>query len=178
MAALYPAPALRALSNVDVKAAHTRSLHGELFLVLGRDADAAHRPVTMRTRDRQRRRVGLVDVRGPRATGAAAIGRTRFATRTLRVRPASATRERSGLAVYRAPRRLEVVLQLLILAPQPLALGFRAAQVLAQPRVVSSELFDDLLRVSRRRRLVALRHAAVMPNPRSKYKREMRVSVH
>ena len=75
MAAVHPAPALRALSNVDVKATHARSLHGELFLELGRAADAAHRPVTVRARGRQRRRVGLVDVRGPRATGAAAIGR-------------------------------------------------------------------------------------------------------
>ena len=39
--ALHPTPVLRALPDVDVETAHARSMHRELFLVLGRDAVSA-----------------------------------------------------------------------------------------------------------------------------------------
>lgn len=178
MPALHAAPALRALANVDVKATHAGPLHGELFLVLGRDADPPDGPLTVRARRRQRRGVRLVDVRRPTATGGPAIGRTRFAARTVWMRASGATRERGRLAVDGAARGLEVVFQFLVLAPQALALRFRPTQVVPQPLDFASLLVDDLLRVGRCRRLVVLRHTAVMPNLRSEYKWKMAVSHH
>ena len=68
-------------------------------------------------------------------------------------------------------RRLAVLFQFLVLAAQPLPLRFRPTQILPQPLVVPTQLLDDLLR-----RLIggiALRHATVMPNRRSKYKYEL-----
>jgi hypothetical protein len=67
-------------------------------------------------------------------------------------------------------RRLELLFQFLVFAPQALPLGFGAAQILAQPVDLPLLLGDDLMRVTRRRGIVALRHAAVMPDLRKKYK--------
>jgi hypothetical protein len=77
------------------------------------------------------------------------------------------------LPVHRAARRLELVLQFLVFAPQPLPLGLRSPEVLFELRDPARLVLNDLLRVSRRRGLFALRHAAVMPNPDSKYKQKM-----
>ena len=107
---------------------------------------------------------------------APAIRGAGLAARAARVCDARAARERRRLPIHRAARRLQFLFQLLVLPPQALPLGFRPAQVLAQPLDVAPLLVDDLLR--RGARLVALRHAPVMPNPRSKYKRKLRVSAH
>jgi hypothetical protein len=110
--------------------------------------------------------------------GARAIRRTGFAPRPPWVPDAGATRERSSLPIDRAARRLELLFQFVVFAAQPLAFRLRAAQILTQPLDLSALLVNDLLRVAWGRGLVVLRHAAVMPDPRSKYKREMRVSTH
>jgi hypothetical protein len=75
----------------------------------------------------------------------------------------------------RVPRGLELVFQPFVLAPQALPLGFRAAQVLPQPRDLLALVVDDLVRTPRGR-FVPLRHTAVMPKSRSKYKRKVRAS--
>ena len=87
------------------------------------------------------------------------------------VRHAGAARERGGLAGRGASGGLEVLFQFLVLAPQPLALRFRSSQILVQPLVLTTQFLDDLLRRAVRR--IAIRHARVMPKPRSKYKYEI-----
>ena len=76
--------------------------------------------------------VGLIDVRGAAAVGAHAIGGAGLATRPPRLRDARAAGERRRLAIDGAARRIELLFQFLVFAPQPLALGFRPTQILAQ----------------------------------------------
>ena len=85
---------------------------------------------------------------------------------------ARAARERRRLAIHRATRRVELVFQFVVFAPQPLPLRFRPAQILAQPLDSRRLLVDDLLRVAGRRRS-SRRHAPVMPDSRAQYKSEM-----
>ncbi len=61
MTALDAAVALPALTHRDAKFVHDGALHGEVFLVLRDDAAAAHRPATVRTRQRQRRVMRHID---------------------------------------------------------------------------------------------------------------------
>jgi type II secretory pathway component PulM len=96
------------------------------------------------------------------------IRRTRFSARPPRGRHSRAARERRGLAGRGASCGLEVLFQLLVLAPQPLSLRFRSSEILVQPLVLTTQFLDDLLRCPIRR--LAIRHAGVMPESRSKYK--------
>ena len=178
MPPLHAPPALRALPDVDVTAPDERPLHRQLFLILGGHANAAHRPVTVRARGWQGRQVDFVDVRRRAPMAASAVRRAGLSARSPRVRDARATRERRRLPIDGAARRFQLVFQFLVLAAQPLAFRLRPTQVLAQPLDLAALFVDDLLRVGRRRRLVSVRHTVVMPNPRSKYKQEMRVSAH
>ena len=150
MPALHTPPTAGALANVNVKAADDRSLHGELFLILRRDARRAHRAVTVRTRGGQRGRVRLVDLGRLRAMRGAAIVCTRFAPGPAWLRDTRAARKRGRLPIDRATRRLQVLFQLLVFTPQALALGFRPPQVLAQALDFSCLLVDDVLRIARR----------------------------
>jgi hypothetical protein len=59
--------------------------------------------------------------------------------------------ERRRLAIHGAARRIELLLQAVVFAPQPGAFGLRAAQILAQPFDFARLLIDDLLRIARRR---------------------------
>jgi hypothetical protein len=68
------------------------------------------------------------------------------------------------------PRGLELVFQLLVFTAQPLALGLRSAQILAQSINLPALLVDDLLRITRDRSIVALRHATLMPDSLAGYK--------
>jgi hypothetical protein len=163
---------------VDVKAPDERRLHRQLLLILGGHANAAHRPVTVRARGRQGRYVDFVDVRRRTPMAASAVRRAGLSPRSPRVRDARATRERRRLPIDGAARRFQLVFQFRVLAAQPLAFRLRPTQVLAQPLDFAALLVDDLLRVGRRRRLVSVPHPVVMPNPRSKYKQEMRISAH
>ena len=59
--ALHPPLTLRAVADLDVEAPHDRAHHGQLFLILRRHAGHFDRAAAVRTRRRDRRRVGLVD---------------------------------------------------------------------------------------------------------------------
>lgn len=167
-----PAPA--ALADVDVKATDQGRLHGQFFLILAGHADAAQRPLAVRARGRQRGGVDLVDVRRWTSMRAAAIRRAGLAARSVGLRDPRAARKGRGLAIDGASRGVEFVFQLLVFTAQPLPFGFRPLQIVFQLPDAARLVVDDLLWVSRRRRLVALWHAAVMPNLRSKYKWKVR----
>ena len=110
--------------------------------------------------------------------GAPAIRDAGFSPWPPRLGDARATREGCGLPIDGAPRRVELLVQFLDLAAEPLPLRLRAPQilyrvpqVLPQPLDLPTLLVDDLLRVTRRRRIVALRHPPVMPDSCAQYKR-------
>jgi hypothetical protein len=87
---------------------------------------------------------------------------------------ARAAREGGRLAVDRAARRLEVLFQLLVFAPQALTFRLRPAEVLPQTLVLSTQLLDCLLGVARRGiRWVSDRTCMPDPSPIEKYKELM-----
>ena len=115
----------------------------------------------------------LVHVRGPAPMAATPIGGAALsawpAGRGLRRVPG----ERRGLAIHGAAGRFELVFQLLVFAPQPLTLGFRAPQVFTQPLDLPRLIVNDLLRVRWRRVVGAPRHAEFMSDSRHLYKYEI-----
>ena len=132
MAPLHATAADGAVSNVNVKASDERPLHGQLFLVLPREALRTDCAAAVGTAGRQRRLIRFVDVARRGAMPAPAVRAARFAAGPLRRRRAGAARKRRRLPGAGAPRRFEFLFQLLVLAAQPLPLGFRSPQVLAQ----------------------------------------------
>jgi len=82
------------------------------------------------------------------------------------------------LAIHGATCSVELLFQFLVFAPQALPLRLRPAQILTEAVELPALLVDDLLRVPRRRVVIALRHASVMPDSRAQYKRELPASVH
>lgn len=169
MATLYTPMALRAFTDLDVKLAHDRALHREVFLILRDDATQAHPPVAVRTVRRQWRVMRDVDPGRRRPMGAATVGTARLAAWPVRIGFRQAPRERRGLSVGAAARGFELFLQPLVLAPQTIAFDFRALQILAEPLDLPRLIVDDLSRI-RRGRVLAPKHAQVMPDPRKKYK--------
>ena len=140
--ALHPPLTLRAVADLDVEAPHDRAHHGQFFLVLRRHAGHFDRAAAVRTRRRDRRRVGLVDPRRARAAAVAAILRAGppAGTPAASLRPVLGKRGR--LAVAGAARRgqllLQVVdpmLQAVVLALQAVVLALQAV-VLALQAVV------------------------------------------
>jgi hypothetical protein len=169
MAALHAAPALRAPTDRDAKRPDERPLDGQFFVILHRDPDAVHGPLAPRTPRGERGVVGLVDVRRRTTMAPWPIRGAGRASGPPRGRDPRAAREGRSLTIDRPPRGLELVFQFLVLASQALPLGFRAPEIRFELPDPARLIVDDLLRVSRRR-LVALRHAAVMPDSRSMYK--------
>ncbi len=104
--------------------------------------------------------------------GRAPVGRSCFAARPPRQGHPRAARERRRWPRHRPARGLQFVFQLLVFPPQALSLRLRPPQVLFQLRDAPRLILDDLLRVTRRRRLVALRHESVMPDSRAQDKRK------
>jgi hypothetical protein len=101
---------------------------------------------------------------------------TRFSTRSPRLRDAHAARERRSLAIHGAARGVEFLFQFVVFATEALPLGLRATQILAESLDLTDVLFNDVLRVTRRRLIATLRHAPVMPDSRAQYKRKLSVS--
>ncbi len=175
MPPLHPPAALRALADVDVETTHNRPLHREFLLILRRDPDVPHRASAVGARTRQGRGVGLVDVPRRAPMRMRAVACARATTRALRRQGARAARERRGLPIDRAARRVERVFQFVVFAPQPLPFDFRAPQVFLELRDAARLLLDDLLRVLRRRFRATRRHGPVMPDSPRQYKRKSRV---
>ena len=117
------------------KRANDGPLHRQLFLVLrARRERGAPARSSADSATGSGASIGFVDV--SRRRPMARTGHTPHpALRPGRCgsRHARPARERRRLPIDGAPRGLELVFQLLVFAPQPLALGFRSSQVLPQP---------------------------------------------
>ena len=162
------------MADLDVEAPHDRAHHGQLFLILRRHAGHFDRAAAVRTRRRDRRRVGLVDPRRARAAAVAAILRAGppAGTPAASLRPVLGKRGR--LAVAGAARRgqllLQVVdpmLQAVVLASPGLVVALASRQLPAKPFEVGAQI-RNLLLLGR----IPLGgcHAKVMPHSPNLYK--------
>src|SRR5262249_12377912 len=176
MPALHAPVALRAFADVDAKVADDRPLDGQILVVLRHDAPLAHPAATVRTPRRQPRVVAFVNVRGKRSMCAPSIGRAALAAGSLRVGFRKATRKWSGQSMGFAACGLELLSQPFVFTAETIAFDLRPSQVFAQAFDLARLIVDDPLRVRRRRIRRTPRHAAVMPERRSKYKPEIRDS--
>jgi len=147
-------------------------LHREICLIL-RDAAAAaaHRPTAVRTLRGQRHLMLDIDVRGRPTMRFPAVGSARLATWSLGTFFRQAAGKRRGRPIRPPTRHVECFFQSLVLAPQAVALNFRAQEVFTQLFHLPRLIVDDLPEVGRRRILRAPRHAPVMPDSRAQYKR-------
>ena len=176
MPTLHAPTAVSALADRDEKFVDDRALHGQVFLVLRDDAAPDHRPPAVGTLRRQRRIMNDVDARRRLPMRGPAVAGTRFAARPLGMRGGQAPRERRGLARGPSARHVELFFQPFVLAPQAVAFDLGAPHVLAEPFILAPQILDDLLRITRRRRIRrAPRHTPVMPDSCGQYKREMRL---
>jgi hypothetical protein len=141
----------RAVSDDHMERPDDGALDRQFFLILSGDSYAADDALTVRTLRGKRRDVGFIDVPRNGAVRAAPIGGARLPTRSAGMRRRRPARERRGLPIDGAPRRIELLLQALVFAAQLVALGLRTAQVVAQAVVFTPQFLEDLLRVARRR---------------------------
>jgi len=177
MPPLDPAAALRAVAHRDAKLVDDRPLHGEIFLKLRDDTAAPDRAAAVGTPCGQRRVVRHVNARRRTPVRRPAVGGARLAPGAIGILLGQPTRERRGLAIGSATRHLELFFQPFVFAAQTIALDLRAPHVLAESLVFTPQLLDDLLGITRWRRIRwAPRHDMLMPDSRAQYKREMRIS--
>ena len=169
MPALHAPPACRTRAHVDAKRANDGPDDRQIFLILRDDVRAVHLAATRGTRNGQRRVVSLIDTPGHRACAVAAVGGACAPARRTAGALSMGFSERRGLPEARPARRIELILESLIAALQPITLVLRARQRVAQPR----NLFDQRVAVVGRRRRAHIGHASVMPEARNLYKYEI-----
>ena len=169
MTTLHPAPTLDAGADLHVELPHDRLHHGQIFLDLDRDAGAGDGPATVRAAGRQRRAVAFIDVRRSGASSATALGRPGPPPRASVPALGSRLPKRRRLTEARPPRRVQLVLQPLVLPLQAIAfaldlapLGLGTRQRLLQPRNLSALLLEQALHVVGTGRALS-GHAGVMP---------------
>ena len=149
MAALHAPLTLRAVPDLDVEATHDGAHRGQLFLILRRHAGHRDRAAAIRTRRRNRHRVGLVDVRRASAAALPAVVCTGPPAGT----PAATLRPVLGKRRRLAPTRpaclgqlpfqaLDLLLEPVILALQAVVLPLQALGVALASRQLPSEPFD------------------------------------
>ena len=185
--ALHPPLTPRAVADLDGEAPHNRAHHGQVFLILRRLASHCDRAAAVRTFPRNRRRVGLVDLRRARPAAVEAILHTGSPSGTPAETLRPVLRERCGLAATRPTclvqlplQALHLFLQAVILTLQSVALALQPALLAPQvlgvalpPRQLSAKAFEvgGKFRSPMRERFpVGGRHATVMPQSEKLYK--------
>jgi hypothetical protein len=197
VAALDAPATLPAAADMHVKPTHVRPDDGQIFLGLRGDPRLPHPSAAVRTRGWQRHVNRFVDVRRWPTMGVTTMSRTAPPSRPPAGSGRCALRERRRLPFPRSPRGRQRLRQSLDLPPQPVPLAFQSRLVTGQlipipsqlpslplqPRIVLADAFRfatrpfnlaaQLLQLALGvvdRSGFALRHASVMPDPRSKYK--------
>src|SRR5437016_770999 len=178
MPPLDAAPALRALSDLDLERAHGRPDDRHVDLELFDRMRRLDLCGTVGTRRRQRHDDSFVNLGRARACRAAAIRRSRFAARALRLRRRRALRKGGGLSLGGSLRGLErgrqpfdFLAQSVPLAAQTRGLAFEIGTLAAQ----AFDLFTQLVHGVTRtwwlpRRALRAGHAMVMPELSNLYK--------
>ena len=132
MPALDAPSALRAVAHLDVEAAHERAHHGQVFLILRRDAGPVDDAATVRARPGGRR-MGFVDPRRARSASLLSVGGARPASGTPAASLWPLLGEGGRLPATRTARRVELPLELL-------AASLPAVAILTQPGVLPFQL--------------------------------------
>ena len=154
MPALHAPLTLRAVAHLDVEAPHEGTHLGQVFLILRRHTVQRDRAAAVRTARRGRRHVGLVSLRRRPAAPLPAVLRPGSPPGTPAASLRTVLGEGGRLSAAGAPRRLELLLQML-------AAALPVIPLLDQLRLVSFEALDaHVPRVSLRPR--TLRTAAVI----------------
>ena len=179
VAALHPPLTLRTVADLDVEAPHDRPYHGQFFLILRRHAGTFDRAAAIRARRGNRRRVGLVNPRRPRAAALPAVLRPRppSGTPAAPLRPVLGERRRLpatrpaclGQLLFQA---LDLPLLTLVLASQAVDLALLAVVLPLAPR----QLFPEPLYLVAQPSYpfvagqpVLVDHTRLMPYSRKKY---------
>jgi hypothetical protein len=170
MAALHPPATPATPTEVHVEAADEGPDHGQIFLILRRDPRQAQRAATVRAGGGQRRGIGLVDVRGNRASRPTAVSRASAPTRTPPAALRAIFRERSRLTKARASRRVELLLEAFAPLFPPIAVAYRTGQFLPQSRDLLLLAFDQNVAVIAGRARAFICHTTVMAGLNTKYK--------
>lgn len=170
MATLHPSPTPLTLADVDVERADDRPHGRQVFLILHPDARLDHRARTVGTRCRQRGVVRFIDARGNRSSSPASVVRPSAPTRLSPMALPSGLRERGRLPETGAARRVELLLETLVLPFHLIALTLRARQLLAQAGDFVLLALDQIVAwvASRARALIG--HTTFMADSREKYK--------
>jgi hypothetical protein len=148
VAALHAAPTLPALADGHAKFVDHGALHRQVFLLLRDDVAGPDRTAAVWTRRGQWRVVRHVHTRRRTAMGLLAVRVARLASRPVGMLLRQPARKRGGLPIGPAPRHLELFLQSLVFAAQPIALDLRTPQILFQPLNAAGLVVDDLPRIS------------------------------
>ncbi len=180
---LQPMPTLHAAATpmtapyVHLEAPDDRPDDGQIFLVLRGDAHKLDRAPTAGAREGEWRLVGLIDRRRHGARRTAPIGGARSPSRPPTPPLRAIFRERRRLTEARPPGRVELLLETLILALQPIAFPFRLSaltldsrQLVAQVRDLVLLTLDQIVALIASGRRGLIGHARVMPYLRKRYK--------
>jgi hypothetical protein len=156
---------------------HARMHDGQVFLILNGHVRLARRASAVRTRRREWDLVSLVDMRRDRSMRPPAVRRTRSAASSSWLCRGRAFGERRGLPFRFAPRGIELLLEPIVFAAQPIPFTLQSLNLSSESFDFTIFLCDGVVWVVRRRRSIrALGHAPVMPNLREKYKDEFGVA--
>jgi hypothetical protein len=156
MPALHALATRRTAPDLDVEPPHDRTYRGQVLLILRCDARQVGRATTARTRRREGSRVGLIDARRNRPSGSAAAGGAASPPRSPATSLRVFLRQRRGLAEARPTRRVQLLLEALVPALQPIALApghapllLRACHLVTQARDLVLLALDQTSRSSR-----------------------------
>lgn len=141
-------------------------------MILRGDARALDRAATARTCGRERRGVGLIDLRRNRSASPAPIPSAGAPTRPPTTALRTILGEGGRLPGTGTPRRLELLFETRILPLQLIAFAFafRARQLVAQARDVLLLAFDQIVAFVAGRTWAFVGHATFMADSLKKYK--------
>src|SRR5205823_5876266 len=131
-----------------------------------------HRPAAVGTTRRQRHIDCFVNLRRWLAVSVSAVAPTNPAASRLGMGPGRTLRERRCLSLPGAANRVQLFLQSLVFAFQPLAGALRFLELSTQAIELSIEIAQGGSFLRRRRVAVLVTHAPVMPESPPAYKRD------
>ena len=106
--------------------------------------------------------MGFIDLSGHRPRAVATVGRTRAPAGWTAAPLSMGLGERRGLAEARPPCRIELILETLVAALQPIALPLGLRERVVQPRNLFLLTLDQRVAIIRRRRGL-IGHTLLMP---------------
>jgi hypothetical protein len=161
MAALHAAPTVATAADMHIKLPHVRPHDREILLNLAGDASLGQRTAAMRAPIRERDVDPFVNHAWRLTVRMAPMSAPRASAGPFRNRCARALRERRRLSFPRSPRRIQLLLQPVVLTAESFHLATQSLNLLIL-----------LIRAGRSWRRLVGAHAPFMTDSRSEYKRK------